>query len=194
MTESVDSICRDSMGTQYMIIPKNLKISKVANLRISFYNNVLFSSKCFHDHHNSLVPNYDSFSTVFSNAKQQQFTLSCAQPHFFFKVAQGTWNQSLKASFVMRCDDLHLYACLQSTYQQKLIITQDHWISSNLKPCCHRTFAVQMFQMWQCIIWLSSQSILWVDNQSPSHISGWRSQYSTLHITYRSSHSNWSSH
>jgi len=37
-----------------------------------------------------LVQNYDSFSTVFSNAKQQQFTLSSARPHFFFKVAQGT--------------------------------------------------------------------------------------------------------
>ena len=50
--ESVDSICRDSVDTQYTAVQKisqNLKNSKL----ISFDNNVPFNFKCFHDQQDS---------------------------------------------------------------------------------------------------------------------------------------------
>jgi len=47
IVESVDSICRDSVDTQY-IRTQQFKVTKSIKLA-SFYNNVPFIFKCFHD-------------------------------------------------------------------------------------------------------------------------------------------------
>jgi len=48
---NIDSVTPSllSADTQYMIIQKNLKISKMVNLYVSLYNNELLIFKCFHD-------------------------------------------------------------------------------------------------------------------------------------------------
>ena len=100
--ESVDSICRDTTDTQYMLIQKISPNLRNGTL-ISRYNHIRFIFKCFHDQQDS-SRRCESTTQVLAKWVNcfSFFFLS-----FFFRRASSTSPQSLMRIFARNSSILH---------------------------------------------------------------------------------------
>ena len=104
ITESVDSVCRDTTYTQYMLIQKISPNLRNGTL-ISLYNNIPFIFECFHDQQDSSHREKPSrkYHTRYSQNEQIVF-LSFSSS---FRRASSTSPQSLMMVFTRNSSILH---------------------------------------------------------------------------------------
>ena len=107
ITESVDSVCRDTTYTQYMLIQKNQSPNLRNSTLISLYNHIPFIFECFHDQQNSSRREKPSRKYHTRYAQNGQIVFLSSSFFLSFIRASSTSPQSLMMVFARNSSILH---------------------------------------------------------------------------------------